>query len=88
MTDTDDAQLVAQLVRPTRPDNEIVSAQTKQLTAAIEKYAARIQEIKDSILDKRSTKEQPSQEERSLIKSLHDIRGHFQSAIVTRLQSI
>lgn len=65
-----------------RPDPEEVRAQTQQLTATIEKYAARIQEIKELTAERRGNRTEPSTKERALVKSLHETRGSFQAALV------
>lgn len=73
--------LMESLTKPTRPDPEEVRAQTQQLTAAIEKYAARIQEIKELTANRRGNRVEPSTKERTLLKSLHETKGSFQAAL-------
>lgn len=75
------------LQKPVRPNPEEVQTQTKKLTDTIEKYAARIQEIKEITGGKKSKRNEVSPEEQEILKNLKDSRAAFQS-ILREKQSI
>lgn len=68
--------------KPVRPDAEEVKVQTQKLTETIEKYATRIQEIKELTANRKGSRSHPSEKERTLAKSLQETRNTFQATLV------
>eukprot|EP00210_Caulerpa_lentillifera_P001831 g1761.t1 len=75
------------LQKPIRPNSEEVQTQTTKLSDTIEKYAARIQEIKEITGGQRTRRKESSPEEVEILKALKDSRNTFQS-ILREKQSI
>ena len=71
--------------KPERPDPSQVQLQTQKLTATIEQYAARIQDIKEKTAHRRGSRHERSPEERELLDALHKIQNERQRAWVSSI---
>lgn len=67
--------------KPVPPDSVEKDKQVEKLTAEIERYADRIQQIKDVLASRKEHSRGASGEEQAIIRRIKDIRTQFQAAL-------